>query len=286
MCASVKQLTILVLISAQVVTSLTIVAAAEFAAQQFPEEQPAAEQAHEAALIELSPSQKIVLNRNLCVAVKKKDKKRSESLLHQKASIHTQSNRGYQPIHIATMNNDVAILSLLLDHNATIEAIGNKFYTPLHIAAMKGHKNSIAFLLHRNADINALANNNTPIHFAASAGFPDALIPLLQQERHQLTLHVMNHTEEIHTIQNITLELPHIPLDVTKIIIGYKGLEQDNFCSKQVNNKQETALSLAQKNLTTEYDPEKQVRLEKCITLLTAHDNAMLTIITNYALKP
>jgi ankyrin repeat protein len=86
------------------------------------------------------------------------------------------------PLDLAAEQNDTNMIAFLLDRGAAIEDKQGyrTLCTALHCAAARGNIAAIAFLLSRGADVNSLdRDNETPLHYAASADHAEAVTYLI-----------------------------------------------------------------------------------------------------------
>jgi len=104
---------------------------------------------------------------------------------------------GRTPLHWATFNGDMDIVSMLLVAGADVNARDNDGYTPLHKAVWKGRLDCVRALLERGADLLASVKGFTPIHLAVQAN--DMACTLL----------LMRHGDNIHSKDNDGLTLLH-----------------------------------------------------------------------------
>ena len=86
------------------------------------------------------------------------------SLLNE---IHS-SEYDISPLHIATANGNLEIITLLIDSGAHRNAkyVHGSTVSPLHLAAAQGYVAAVQLLLERGARINQLASRWTPLHVA------------------------------------------------------------------------------------------------------------------------
>ena len=95
------------------------------------------------------------------------DQERSSPFTSLLNEIHS-SEYDISPLHIATANGNLAILTLLLDSGAHRNAkyVHGSTVSPLHLAAAQGYVAAVQLLLERGARINQLASRWTPLHVA------------------------------------------------------------------------------------------------------------------------
>ncbi len=81
--------------------------------------------------------------------------------------IHSKTELGSTPLHIAATNTSPEIAKLLLSRGAAINARDNNGATPLHLAAFTGKKALVELLLNSGADAGAKDHNGTtPLEYA------------------------------------------------------------------------------------------------------------------------
>lgn len=94
-------------------------------------------------------------------------------LQEKDAPIQTFDNRGWLPIHAATVYNQGTMVQNLLDMGTPIESTTDDAdkATILHLAAENGHNRLFKFLLHRGANANARrSGDRSVLHTAAEQG--------------------------------------------------------------------------------------------------------------------
>jgi ankyrin repeat protein len=78
---------------------------------------------------------------------------------------------GDTPLHVAAIQGDTRMISLLLDAGAEIDARGEYGHTPLHEAVGQGHIEAVRLLLSRGADASVTNDwGQTPKHSANISG--------------------------------------------------------------------------------------------------------------------
>ncbi|XP_039619512.1 ankyrin repeat domain-containing protein 27 isoform X2 [Polypterus senegalus] len=88
----------------------------------------------------------------------------------------SRDNRGYTPLHIASVYGQSSLVDLLVSKGADINATDYHALTPLHLSCQKGYQSVTLLLLHYNANTNMQDNNgNTPLHLACTYGHEDSL---------------------------------------------------------------------------------------------------------------
>ena len=74
------------------------------------------------------------------------------------------------PLHLAVLNNRPILLDLLCANKADVDAKGSQGQTPLHYAASKGYVDAVEILLKYQADPNVKTEQGSPLLFAAGNG--------------------------------------------------------------------------------------------------------------------
>jgi ankyrin repeat protein len=103
-------------------------------------------------------------------------------LLERGADVESKNTRNGSRtvLHLAALNDNCEIATLLLAHGAGVNATDVHDRTPLHDAAGEGHCDSAALLLAHGADVNAVSwHGNTPLLEAAVACHSDIASVLL-----------------------------------------------------------------------------------------------------------
>lgn len=101
------------------------------------------------------------------------NKQESAELLFTKgARVEAEDNRRAQPIHLAAAAGTHEMLELLLDYGASVDARDMKGLTPLHIAAYMGHLRCVEVLVVEDAKTVHVMDRNgaTPFHWAVMGG--------------------------------------------------------------------------------------------------------------------
>jgi ankyrin len=92
-------------------------------------------------------------------------------LLSANANVHISEERaGLTPLHIASREGDVAVVTLLLDHGAQMEAMTHTGFAPLAIAALNGRAEVVRVLLDRGANPFAVSFDGVSVMHAAVMG--------------------------------------------------------------------------------------------------------------------
>ena len=78
------------------------------------------------------------------------------------------TRQGYEPLHIAAMNNALRVAVVLIENGADVHAKSENGWSPLHLAALTNALEVTVELINRGADIHAKANDGqVPLHTAA-----------------------------------------------------------------------------------------------------------------------
>ncbi|XP_033097738.1 ankyrin repeat domain-containing protein 49-like [Anneissia japonica] len=92
---------------------------------------------------------------------------------------------GYTPLHRASYNGHVAMVTYLLGHNASVRARTLDGWEPLHCACRWGQASVAAILLENGADINSQTNGGqTALHLASSNREAKDVLELLLMNRY------------------------------------------------------------------------------------------------------
>jgi hypothetical protein len=76
---------------------------------------------------------------------------------------------GLTPLHLAAVEDSVAVAALLVCWGADIDARAESGATPLHWAAVSGSNRVAELLIERGADVNARDKmGRTPLHYASN----------------------------------------------------------------------------------------------------------------------
>lgn len=110
----------------------------------------------------------------LMLAVSAKNVKIAELLLTKGADTNINNSLGYHPIHLAALEQDIAMINLLAKH-CNIDQKSNNIeqITALCVATEEGKLESIKALIKLGADLNAprASNNTLPLHIAFSKNY-------------------------------------------------------------------------------------------------------------------
>jgi ankyrin len=100
--------------------------------------------------------------------------------------------QGITPLHVAVINNQEAIVTLLINAGAQIQAADETTgATPLHLAAAYGRENIMKLLLNKGADKDcAMKFGLTPLLLAAQFGQSQVVQVLIEKKTN------INHTDE------------------------------------------------------------------------------------------
>ena len=86
----------------------------------------------------------------------------------------------YTPLHRASYNDHLDMISLLLTHGADIHSKTADGWQPFHSACRWGNVNAAKLLISKGADVHCLTNGcNTALHLAACNGDAEAMIKFL-----------------------------------------------------------------------------------------------------------
>lgn len=103
------------------------------------------------------------------------------ALLEQGANIHWADKDGYQALHLASLQGNLAIVELLLSHGADANAISSRFATSLHLAATRGHVEVVDVLLDAGVSVDHAKHDGwTALHKAAANGHDEVVVRLLR----------------------------------------------------------------------------------------------------------
>ena len=118
------------------------------------------------------------------LAVKNSDLRLVQKLLKHKANPHIFGKHGYQPLHLATEQGNIAIMKELLKFGADIDQgihFGVILSTPLHISVRERNLQVLKFLIKNGAKINKQdGHKETALHSACSYGYLEGVVELLK----------------------------------------------------------------------------------------------------------
>lgn len=105
------------------------------------------------------------MSKALISAVAKNDLDAAKKLIEEKADINFLGEKGYSPLHGASINGFDKMVKLLLENKADTELKSlDGGFTALHFAAVEGHIDTVKILLEAGANPNSKDNwGNTPI---------------------------------------------------------------------------------------------------------------------------
>ena len=98
------------------------------------------------------------LDRELLSAVSFRSQITVRDLLNYGADVHTTTNDGNTPLHLAAQRGHAIITGLLLEKGADVDAVNLAGETPLYFAAREGHIDVAGILLAAGANVNAVFN--------------------------------------------------------------------------------------------------------------------------------
>uniref|UniRef100_A0A4W3JCL7 Ankyrin repeat domain 27 n=1 Tax=Callorhinchus milii TaxID=7868 RepID=A0A4W3JCL7_CALMI len=148
----------------------------------------------------------------------------------------SRDDRGYTPLHVASLCGQATLIDLLISKGGTVNAIDYHGFTPLHLSCQKGYQNVTLLLLHYSASSEVQDNNgNTPLHLACMYGHEDCVKALVYYDLNACRL-------------NLTNDKGDSPLHIAARW-GYDGIIEvllENGASNEIQNKmKETPLQCA-----------------------------------------
>ena len=101
--------------------------------------------------------------------------------------INLTSEYGYTPLHVAAVQDNAVVTTLLIQKKANTEALNDKKQTALHLAAQSGSVNSVITLMYDgNSKLNVTAlddNQETPLHIAKTKKILNILLGKVSAEK-------------------------------------------------------------------------------------------------------
>jgi len=133
-----------------------------------------------AAVLALAAGHVHAAGGDLIAAVKSRDVRAVQALLHQRTDPNAAETDGTTALHWAVQGDDLKTAELLITSGANAKATTRYGVTPLHLAATNGNASMIERLLRAGADVNAaLPQGETALMSAARAGSVPAVKVLL-----------------------------------------------------------------------------------------------------------
>ena len=117
----------------------------------------------------------------LHVALINEDNDKAIRVLHRhKSIVNAKTIIGNTPLHLAVLDSNIDLISVLIYVGGSCKAANNSGETPLHFAAEVGSVRAILMLIKGGADINAEDDQKlTPIEWAAESRSVDIVRLLL-----------------------------------------------------------------------------------------------------------
>jgi hypothetical protein len=105
-------------------------------------------------------------------------------LLKSGANIHSSTNQGFEPLHVATERGQISTVQILLNNGADINGSGratgkSEVITPLELAVSRNEEELVLTLLHHSPD-RQLVNEQYALRWAAEFGSPEIVLLLLK----------------------------------------------------------------------------------------------------------
>ena len=91
------------------------------------------------------------------------------------------TRQGYEPLHIAALNNALEVAVVLIENGADVHAKSEKGLISLHLAAMNDALEVAAMLIENGADVHANNENGlTPLHYASIYNALELAVKLIE----------------------------------------------------------------------------------------------------------
>ncbi|XP_029013572.1 caskin-1 isoform X7 [Betta splendens] len=101
----------------------------------------------------------------------------------KKVNVNFQDTDGFSPLHHASLNGNVELISLLLESQAAVDIRDQKGMRPLHYAAWQGKAEPMKMLLKSGSSVNGQSDEGQiPLHLSAQHGHYDVSEMLLQHQ--------------------------------------------------------------------------------------------------------
>ena len=102
-------------------------------------------------------------------------------LIDAGADIEAWETNGCRPLHLACMNEEIAIVKMLVKADAEVRVLDYRGFSPLDIAAVNGHTETVRYIVGlQKIDVNYRAfNNYTALQSAVHTGHPDVVQVLI-----------------------------------------------------------------------------------------------------------
>ncbi|XP_074552283.1 caskin-1 isoform X3 [Halichoeres trimaculatus] len=101
----------------------------------------------------------------------------------KKVNVNFQDTDGFSPLHHASLNGNLELITLLLESQAAVDIRDQKGMRPLHYAAWQGKAEPMKMLLKSGSSVNGQSDEGQiPLHLAAQHGHYDVSEMLLQHQ--------------------------------------------------------------------------------------------------------
>ncbi|KAM7372685.1 hypothetical protein PAMP_009834 [Pampus punctatissimus] len=101
----------------------------------------------------------------------------------KKVNVNFQDTDGFSPLHHASLNGNLELISLLLESQAAVDIRDQKGMRPLHYAAWQGKAEPMKMLLKSGSSVNGQSDEGQiPLHLSAQHGHYDVSEMLLQHQ--------------------------------------------------------------------------------------------------------